>query len=248
MSVTTRRWLRGCLLLILAVAVAGCSSYERKFQNSTYDYGSRRDGDPKALGSRMYGSAAGNPNQHDNERLEYSGLLSREVSRLDGINAAIVMLTDKNAYVGITIDWTGAGTINDGGDHRKDQNMGGMGDGVYDNDTGSPYWNNSQLATPYNSYYTVNDHHDLSTELKQTVAARVRGLAPRVQEVHISANMDFVNDMNEYAKEAWAGRPLQPWIEAFNTLVQYHFAGGKIMPQSLRMLKDRQTGTNGGTE
>ena len=163
----------GVICLALAVGMAGCASYERKFQNGEHDYGSRRPNDPKAAGSRMYGSTTGNPAQHDNKWMEYSSLLSNEVSNLDGVNAAIVMLTDKNAYVGLTLDWTAAGTINRGGDQRKDQNMGGMGDGVYDNDTGSPYWNGNQMATPYNSYYTVNDHHDLSTELKQTVAARV---------------------------------------------------------------------------
>lgn len=234
---TIRRWLHICLCLTLTAALAGCSAYERKMQNSSYDYGSRLPGDPKALGGRMYGSTTGNPNQHDNKWFEYSSLVSREVSRLDGVSAAIVMLTDKNAYVGLMLDWSAVGTINSGGDQRKDQNMGGMGDGVYDNDTGSPYWNGSQLATPYNSYFTVNDHQDLSTELKQTVAARVRGLAPRVQEVHISANMDFVNELNEYTKEAWGGRPLEPWIEEFNVLVKHQFAGGKIMPQPLRILK-----------
>jgi len=189
------------------------------------------------LGGPKYGSTTADPRQHDNRWVEYSSLLSREVSRINGVAGAIVMLTDKNAYVGIMLDWTGVGTVKNGGDSRTDQDMGGSGDGVYNNDTGSPYWDGRQVATPYNSYFTVNDHHDLSEELKQTIAGVVRGLAPRVEEVHISANMEFVNELNEYAKEAWAGRPLTPWIDAFNTLVKHQFAGGKTPPVPLAELK-----------
>ncbi|MNF16963.1 hypothetical protein D3C80_2202330 [compost metagenome] len=42
-----------------------------------------------------------------------------------------------------------------------------------------------------------------------------------------------MNYFNEFAKEAWGGRPLAPWIDHFNTVVQYHFAGGKVMPAPL---------------
>jgi len=236
----TRKLAHAVLAAALAVLPAGCTAYKNKFESSTYDYGSRKPNDPKMLGARMYGSKTADPRQHDNRWVEYSSLLSNEVSRVNGVAGAIVMLTDKNAYAGIMLDWTGVGTIKNGGDRRIDQDMGGFGEGVYNFDTGSPYWNGSQAATPYNSYFTVNDHHELSEELKQTIAGRIRGLAPRVEEVHISANMDFVNELNEYAKEAWAGRSLAPWIDAFNTLVKHQFAGGKTMPTPLRELRARK--------
>lgn len=229
------------LAAALAVLPAGCTAYKNKYESSTYDYGTRKPNDPKMQGPRMFGSQTGDPNQHVNRRVEYSSLLSREVSRINGIAGAIVMLTEKNAYAGIMLDWTATGTIKNGGTSRIDQSFGGSGDGVYNNDTGSPYWDNSRMATPYNSYFTVNDPDALSDELKQTIAKRIRGLAPYVQEVHISANMDFVNDLNDYAKEAWGGRSLAPWIDAFNTLVQHQFAGGKTMPTPLRELKERQS-------
>ena len=225
------------LIAIVAVMASGCASYERKVQDSDYDYGARQSNDPKMLGSRNYGSTTGNPNQHDNQWVEYSSMLTNEVSGLNGVSSGLVFLTEKNAYVALMLDWTAVGTKTRGGGYMKEQNNGGMGEGVYDNDTGRPYWNNRQLATPYNSYYTVNDHNMLSPELKQRIASRIRGLAPRVQEVHISANMDFVNEMTEYAKEAWGGSSLTPWVEPFNILVKHQFAGGKIMPQSLQSIK-----------
>ncbi|MGO4181684.1 YhcN/YlaJ family sporulation lipoprotein [Paenibacillus sp. MCAF9] len=217
-------------LLLSAVMIttsAGCA-YKQYAQQSDTDYGSRQANDPKMLGGRAYGKATNNADQHNNSFFEYSSVISRKVTDLNGIASAIVMLTDKNAYVGLMLDWTAVGTRNSGG--KSEQDNTGTSDGVYNHDTGSPYGNSKILVSPYNSYFSVNDVNDLSDELKQTVAVRVRELAPAVQEVHISANMEFVNYFNDFAKEAWGGRSLMPHIDKFNTVVKYHFAGGKDMP------------------
>ncbi|MGO4548269.1 hypothetical protein AB4Z29_26115 [Paenibacillus sp. 2TAB23] len=215
------------LSAVLLTAATGCN-YEELAQHSDTDYGSRQAGDPKMLSGRAYGPVSGNKHQHDNSFFEYSSVISRKVTDLNGIASAIVMLTDKNAYVGLMLDWTAVGTRNSGG--RSEQDNTGTNEGVYNHDTGSPSGNSRALVSPYNSYFSVNDINNLSAELKQTVALRVRELAPAVQEVHISANMEFMNYFNEFAKEAWGGRSLMPWIDQFNTVVKYHFAGGKEMP------------------
>lgn len=217
------------LLLSAAVltAAAGCN-YEELAQRSDSDYGSRQANDPKMLGGKSYGPMSTNPHQHDNSFFEYSSVISRKVTDLNGVASAIVMLTDKNAYVGLMLDWTAVGTRNSG--RLREQDNTGTNEGVYNHDTGSPYGNSRALVSPYNSYFSVNDINDLSDELKQTVALKVRELAPAAQEVHISANMEFVNYFNHFAKEAWGGRSLMPWIDQFNTVVKYHFAGGKEMP------------------
>ncbi len=147
------------------------------------------------------------------------------------------MLTDKNAYVGIALDWTAVGTKKTGGRDAREQNNTGTNEGTYNYDNGSPYYNNQKLITPYNSYFSVNDTNQLSGKLKQTIAVKVRKLVPRVQEVHISANKEFVNEMVDYAKESWAGHPLTPLTGEFNTFVKYQFADGKLMPQSVHELK-----------
>lgn len=225
-----RRWAYMLLAAGILVTAPGCN-YKQLVQQSTQDYGSRKPGDPKALGARAYGPLSANPDQHDNAFFEYSSALSRKISDLDGISSAFVMLTDKNAYVGLVLDWTAVGTKGTGG--TDEQNNSGMTEGIYNADTGNNFGNNRVLVTPYNSYYSVNDHHNLSHELKQTVALAVRDLAPAVQEVHISANMELVNYFGEFAKEAWGGRPLSPWTDAFNTVVQYHFGGGNVMPEPI---------------
>lgn len=215
------------LSAVVMLAAAGCN-YEELVQRSDTDYGSRQANDPKMLKSKSYGPMSNNPHQHENSFFEYSSALSRKVSALNGVASAIVMLTDKNAYVGLMLDWTAVGTRNSGG--KSEQDNSGTTEGVYNHDTGSPYGNSRVLVSPYNSYFSVNDINDLSDELKQTVALKVREMAPAVQEVHISANMELMNYFNHFAKEAWGGRSLMPWIDQFNTVVKYHFAGGKEMP------------------
>ncbi|RXZ83523.1 hypothetical protein EBB07_06875 [Paenibacillaceae bacterium] len=227
--------------MALSILLATGCNYKQVLQNSDYDYGSRQANDPKMIGSRMYGSLTGNPDQHNNAYFEYSNMLSREVSSINGVFTGVVMVTDKNSYVAIIVDNTAVGTYGRGGADMKMQDNSGANDGIYNNLNGSPYYNNQKLSTPYNSYFTINDHNLISTELKQRVAAKVRYYMPDVEEVHISASMDFVNEMVDYAKEAWMNRPLSPWTEHFNTLVKYEFAGGTQMPVSLKELKARRT-------
>ncbi|MUT65336.1 YhcN/YlaJ family sporulation lipoprotein [Paenibacillus sp. NEAU-GSW1] len=224
---TTRIYWFSFIALLLLALMSSCG-YEKRIQKSDYDYGSRTAGDPKTHGVKLYGSTKNKADQHDNTFFEYSNTLSNKVTQLNGVGTAIVMLTDKNAYVGLALDWTAVGTKSSGNTNEQRN-----GDAVYNTETGSSHWDNRQLITPFNSYFSVNDHSQLSHELKQTVARRVREFAPNVQEVHISANMDFVNQMNEYAKQAWMNRSLAPWTDDFNNLVKHQFAGGQKMPAQI---------------
>lgn len=205
------------LSAIVIITVSGCN-YKERAQQSDTDYGSREANDPKMIGGRAYGSMSNNPNQHNNAFFEYSSFISRKVSSLNGVSTAIVMLTDKNAYVSLMLDQTAAGTRNPSS--RK-------------NKTGSSADRRKDLVYPYNFNFFVNDDLDLSSELKQTVALLVREQAPTVQEIHVSARKEFFDYMNEFAIEAWGGRSLSPWLDRFNTVVQYFFAGGTALPQPL---------------
>lgn len=242
----TRLLIIGLAVLACTAAVSGCN-YERRLHNSTYDYGSRLKNDPKMRGGQAYGALTGNPRQHDNAWFEYSSMLSDKVASINGVAASFVMLTDKNAYVALSLDGTALGTKNSGGRDAREQDNTGSTRGVYNINNGSPYWNNERVVGPYNSSFTVNDHNQLSKELKQTVAGQIRRLAPHVQEVHISANQQFVNETLQYAKEAWAGRPLAPWVRSFNVLVKHQFAGGDELPVPISTQKQRASQQLQGT-
>lgn len=237
-AATKRLRLMSCLVaaILAMTTITGCN-YTRKVQDSEYDYGSQQANDPKMLGDRMYGPVGNQPNRHQNSHVEYSYALSRKLSKTQGVAAAVVMLTDKNAYVGLVLDWTAVGTKNKGGRQAQEQNNTGSGKGVYNIENGSPFWDNRDLVTPFNSYLSVSDHERISAELKQTIAVKLRQLSPYVQEVHISANRHFVNELVDYARETWMGRPLQPYLTEFNKLAEYEFADSGKPPMQLRQLK-----------
>lgn len=205
-----------CSALIASTAsLAGCN-YKELAQKSDTDYGSRKEGDPKTVGIQAYGTRSNDPNRHNNAFFEYSSLLSRKVTDLNGVGSAIVMLTDKNAYAAILLDSSAVGTLSSG--DRMNQN---------------------NSSSKYNSLFSVNDFNNISHELKQSIATKIREFAPNVHEVHISANMEFNTRFIELAKEAWGGRPLAPWIDQFNIIVQHQFVGGNVMPSPIVDLKSK---------
>lgn len=219
--------------VVLLFGVLTACNYKSYFQKSGNDYASRSSNDPKMMQVRSFGSLSSDPKQHENRYFEYSSALSNKVAALPGINTALVFLTDKNAYVGILTDWTATGTEARGGPRTHEQDNSGTTEGVYNVSNGSPKWDNRQVATPYNSYFTHKDYGDLSTELRQVIGTTIRNSFPRAQEVHISSNREFVNQSLEFAKAAWLKKPLAPLTADFNTLVQYIFGQGNKVPLPL---------------
>lgn len=225
------------VIAVLSFSLFACN-YRAYFErNSGYDYGSRKNQDAQM---RSYDTNSSDPSQHDNRYFEYSAAISRQISALPGIASAIVFLTDRNAYVGIMTDWTATGTHSSGSVGREQQN-GGMMDGFYNVDTydapsSVPGALAGQMATNHNSYFTLKDVSDLSTKLKQTIGNEVRRAHPRVEEVHISANREFVNQLVEYANAARTGSQLASITPDFNRLVKYMFAMGKEIPLPLHDL------------
>ncbi|MCD9020549.1 hypothetical protein [Cohnella silvisoli] len=226
---SARRWCAIIGVALMLGLLTACN-YKSHYQKSTNDYASRAANDPKMMRVRSYGSLTADPKQHENRYFEYSATLSNKVAALPGINTALVFLTDKNAYVGILTDWTATGTKARGGAKTREQDNTGTTEGVYNVSNGSPQWDNRQVATPYNSYFTHKDYFDLSTELRQVIGDTVRNSFPRAQEVHISANREFVNQSLEFAKAAWLKKSLTPLTKDFNALVQYTFGRGNAVP------------------
>lgn len=229
---TTRR-LSAILAAIVLVSLLGACNYKGYFQKSNYDYSSRAHNDPKMMRVRSYGPMTGNPKQHDNQYFEYSSALSNKVAALPGINTAIVFVTDKNVYAAILTDWTATGTLSRGGRKVREQDNTGTTEGVYNITNGSSKWDNRQVSTPYNSYFSHKDYTDLSSELRQVIGDTIRRMHQRVQEVHISANREFVNQSLEFAKVAWANKSLAELTPRFNTLVRYIFDNGSEIPLPL---------------
>ncbi|MFD0869740.1 Lipoprotein yhcN precursor [Chlamydia abortus] len=95
------------------------------------------------------------------------------------------------------------------------------------------------LITDNNAYVAVNLHTgssvantdqanpsiigDVTPEVKQKIADKVKSVNANVKDVYVSANPDFVERMNVYAKDFQEGRPLSGFVKEFSTMVERIF-------------------------
>ncbi len=209
------------LLCILTVSFSACN-YKKQYEQSGNNYGSqvgKLNQQPKMYGLQEKGGI-----NHNNHELQFRQDLSSMIERLPGIATSIVMLTDKNAYVAIMLDYTGTGTKGKG--TRSETDNTGSNLGLFDPYSTNQYADPNKLATDTNSYFTVYDHEEIAHELKQKIALQMRKAVPYVREVHISANRDFINQMNIYAMDARKGMDLNAYVDEFNNNA-IHFFGVK---------------------
>jgi hypothetical protein len=214
-------------IILLSIIGSGCQSTDtRKFQDSKTDYGSRTDLKSKhAQGDRMYGATMLGGNNHENKKLAYSKELSTSLSDMSGIYSGLVMRTDKNAYAAFIFDNSGTGLKAKG--TSRDYNHVGTTRGMYDTRTGNQTAEPYQIATGINTYYTEDKPENLSSELKQRIALTLRKKDPQILEVYITANRDFINQMNVYYTESVLGVDLNYYLDDFNKLVNEHFRVAK---------------------
>jgi YhcN/YlaJ family sporulation lipoprotein len=83
--------------------------------------------------------------------------------------------------------------------------------------------NANVIVTENNAYVGAvlkdGGERDISNDLKERVADAVRGADPSVDQVYVSANPDFVQRMDGYAKDIENGKPVEGFAEEFRELV-----------------------------
>ncbi|MFC0211672.1 YhcN/YlaJ family sporulation lipoprotein [Paenibacillus chartarius] len=224
MRIKTWAWL---MPAVLAAGLVGCSRQGNYTDDSAINNYSAHRGAQTSDTTRAYQTQQLYGNViHDNAHLYYNQYLTDQIAGMYGISTAIVMTTDKYAYVAVMLDNSGIGTH--GGDSRLEVNNAGTVRGLYNvystqNDGAS----SNNVANGVNSYYTVSNHNDLSHGIKQKIAQKIRYLQPSILDVYISANRDFINSMNNLAQESWKGKPLDPYVGDFNRIVTNVFGTGQ---------------------
>lgn len=204
-----------------ALAAGGCTNvYKERFHESDSDYGSER-AVREANRHPAYRRYAVQPSDHDNRRLFVSEQAMYRVDDVQGVGAAVVVITDRNAYVGVMTDYTSTGTFKKG--NSTDVNNTGTSEGVYDIHSGSSKADPRLLATRTNNLFTVPGREPISDKMMQAIAVKIRDMHPHVMGVYISANRDFVNELNSYASDFRKGLPLDRRIEEFNRMVAVMF-------------------------
>ncbi|TBL71207.1 YhcN/YlaJ family sporulation lipoprotein [Paenibacillus thalictri] len=205
------------------VALIGCGTVKDGLSED--NFGSKKTADPQ-LTSRAYQTQQQATSvSHNYSKLEMSQYLSDQVQNINGVNSSIVMLADNNAFVALMIDDTASGTHGStpkgrSGGYSGETNNAGLVRGLYNaNNPMDDNYDPNQLNLGANSYETVKHHEYLSHPFKQTIAETIRSKQPTVHDVYISANRDFLNQLNMYAQEAWKGNSLQAYLPDFNASV-----------------------------
>jgi hypothetical protein len=207
------------------IGLCGCFSWYD--YNSANNYGSKRD-EARQDTTRAYQTEQQyRIVSHQHSTLEMNQFLSDQVAAMDGVNSCIVMLADNTAYVAILIDNTATGTKSG----PLETNNAGTVRGLYDpqtpfNDHADP----NMLATGSNSYETVRNHEQITHLFKQKIAEKIRSLQPTVSDVYISANRDYINELNRLAQEAWKGNDLKPYLPLFDSVSERIFGTLPTVP------------------
>lgn len=214
------------IVIFLLISVLGCSSeierYSKKPDPS--DYGNTKANQAKNENLITFGTNHIDEQQHVNSTLAYSNDLSNAISSIEGVGDARVFVTDKNVYVAVVLDATGR-------NYALSRSY--MYQGASSEKESFP--SQSDIAiNPFRDFISVNDSSQLTAAFKQRIANMVFAKVNNIEEVHISANLDFIYFMDEFAQAAWAKEPLEKYMNQFNILVQYHFDNGKVMPGSLK--------------
>jgi hypothetical protein len=207
---------------LIALMIAACSLYSGNKSGNSKDYTSLSDPDIQS-GSRMYGSnQPGSIVIHNNKELQYNRELSNKLANIPGVRSAIVMLTEVNAYAAILIDNSVTGTR--GPKSKEETNHTGASFGTYDPHTLNQAVENWRLATGINNYETIENHEDIAAPFKQKIATVLRAANPKIYEVFISANRDFINQLTSYAIESgWGDTSSNNHLNAFNGTVNRLF-------------------------
>lgn len=244
------------LMLVFLLLSTGCSEdlhrYSKPLRSS--DYGSLKakkaeqaELDHNRILPELEAHLA-SPLPPASEEPDYSSELANLVSSIPGVADARVFTAGSNAYISVVLDYTGQGILKSkpSGDREdartrldtgqwdlKDEAQDAREHGDASNMT--PLTNESSIHNnPFRYYLTVNDNSQLSDRFLRTVTDSVQAKQPSIENVHISANKEFMYYMDEFAQVVWGGESLQAYEKQFKILIDHQFFNGKVMPTSLK--------------
>lgn len=86
------------------------------------------------------------------------------------------------------------------------------------------------LVTQKNAYVAAvldGGQNQLSREIEDQIAFKVKETEPSIQNVYVSTNPNFVERINAYVVDVQQGRPITGFLEEFNELVQRIFPNAR---------------------
>ncbi|MCY9669571.1 YhcN/YlaJ family sporulation lipoprotein [Paenibacillus alginolyticus] len=86
------------------------------------------------------------------------------------------------------------------------------------------------VVTQRNAYVAAvldDGQSQLSREIEDQIASKVRETDPTIQNVYVSTNPDFIDRINAYVRDVQEGRPVAGFVEEFNEMVQRIFPNAR---------------------
>lgn len=143
--------------------------------------------------------AVDNGVDHNGEsRLDLAEDVADKVEDLDEVDSATVILSNRNAYVAVVMD--------------DDRN-------ANTDNTGK----NNDNTNANNNTDNVNREDELSKDLEDKIADKVREVKTDVDNVYVSLNPDFVERMRGYGTRIQEGEPIEGFFEEFSEAVRNVF-------------------------
>ncbi|WII38878.1 YhcN/YlaJ family sporulation lipoprotein [Paenibacillus thiaminolyticus] len=169
--------------------------------------------------SRLHGYGTGT---HSMTNMHMNKKIADKIARMKGVKSANVMLTNNNAYVAVSTDghMKTKGTAK-GTHHLKTKATHHRGTGA--KSLSSKGGTGNLNARSKTHAHNIGTTGDVSEDLKKRIAEIVKKDAPQCNQVYVSANPDFVQQMNQFMKSSAAGHPLTGFSSQFQDMVHRIF-------------------------
>ncbi|MBP1155180.1 MULTISPECIES: YhcN/YlaJ family sporulation lipoprotein [unclassified Paenibacillus] len=86
------------------------------------------------------------------------------------------------------------------------------------------------LVTRRNAYVAAvleNSQAQMTQEVENQIAEKVRATDANIQNVYVSVNPDFVGRVNSYVNDVQAGRPISGFVKEFSEMVRRIFPNAR---------------------
>ncbi|WP_159883582.1 hypothetical protein [Paenibacillus puerhi] len=225
-----------CLAAVSSLLLSGCSGNKPSDrgpgagladyrQHALYDRDSRNNEDPslgvkdrwvKDQEERKAPEYIGRTqldmtNRHLANTIAFDPGIAAKIAELPGVRSAQVLMTEVNAYVAVVLE---------GHNPDEEANPDTMSHRMTEKG-GAGLFGTGQ-GTPNRISWTENG--GLGYSKADEIRKLVHAAAPtNIQEVFVSANPNFVQRVRLYAKEEQGPVGLTPYVNEFNTMIQYVF-------------------------
>ncbi|QUW22064.1 YhcN/YlaJ family sporulation lipoprotein [Sporosarcina sp. Marseille-Q4063] len=193
--------------MLLSLSLMGCNFNKDKNNNATDTADTNVDQGTE--------DNANNDNNNGDTNLEVAQDAADRITELDGVESATVIVTDQNAYAAVVLD--GDTTDESGNNDNNDDTASNENN---DTDTGT----DTDTDTDTNN---DNANQELSSDLENKIAEKVKEANDNIENVYVSLNPDFVDRMTDYADKIDQGEPVEGFFEEFSEAVQRVFPDAK---------------------